>query len=109
LPVIHLIIKIMNATSWQGVFPALITPFTQDDKVDFEAFQKNINAQIEAGVDGIVIGGSLGESSTLSAQEKNDLLIFGKELVGDNIPIVINIAEQSTKAAMAEVNNAEKY
>lgn len=99
----------MNANSWQGVFPALITPFTKDDKIDLKQFETNVNAQVEAGVDGIVIGGSLGESSTLSAQEKKDLLIFGKELVGDNIPVVINIAEQSTKAAMEEVNSAQKY
>ena len=42
--------------NWNGVYPAVTTKFTVDNKLDFEAFEKNINAQIEAGVSGIVLG-----------------------------------------------------
>ncbi len=89
------------------MLPALITPFTKDDNVDFETFRKNIAAQVEAGVNGIVIGGSLGEASTLTAGEKKDLLLAGKEAAGDKVPVVINIAEQSTRIALSEVETAE--
>jgi 4-hydroxy-tetrahydrodipicolinate synthase len=45
---------------WKGVFPALLTPFVKEDKLDLDMFEKNLAAQLEAGVQGIIIGGSLG-------------------------------------------------
>ena len=56
----------MHTTTWEGVFPAMLTPFTKDDKPDFALFEKNINAQVAAGSEGVIIGGSLGEASTLA-------------------------------------------
>ena len=61
---------------WQGVFPALLTPFTADDKLDLKMYEKNLDAQIDAGVAGIIIGGSLGEASTLALEEKKLLVDF---------------------------------
>jgi len=98
----------MNSIPWKGVYPAVLTPFTSDDSIDFKMFAKNINAQIDAGIDGIILGGSLGEASTLSNAERNDLLIYTKELVQDKLPVVLNIAEQSTKEAVQVANEAEK-
>ena len=51
--------------NWTGVFPALTTKFTADDKLDLPLFEKNLNAQLQAGVNGIVLGGTLGEASVL--------------------------------------------
>jgi 4-hydroxy-tetrahydrodipicolinate synthase len=65
----------MDHLKWQGVYPALLTPFDSADNVDFRLFEKNMDAQIEAGVDGLVLGGSLGEASTLTCDEKKNLLI----------------------------------
>ena len=48
---------------WKGVMPAVTTKFNEDDTLDLEMFGKNISAQIDAGVHGIVLGGSLGEAS----------------------------------------------
>jgi 1-pyrroline-4-hydroxy-2-carboxylate deaminase len=98
----------MNSISWKGVYPAVLTPFTEDDAIDFKMFATNINAQIEAGIDGIILGGSLGEASTLSGSEKNDLLVYTKELVQDKLPVVMNIAEQSTSDAVQAANEAER-
>ena len=50
---------------WKGVFPAVTTKFTDDDQLDFNAFDLNLKAQLDAGVDGIILAGSLGEASTL--------------------------------------------
>ena len=55
---------------WKGVFPALTTKFTTDDQIELPLFEKNLNAQLAAGVDGIILGGSLGEASVLSNEEK---------------------------------------
>ena len=52
--------------NWSGVFPALLTPFTNDDRLDLPLFEKNLQTQLQAGVHGVIIGGSLGEASTLT-------------------------------------------
>ena len=91
---------------WKGVFPAVTTKFTANDELDFEAFDKNLNAQIEAGVNGIILGGSLGEASVLSDEEKFALLTHTVKFVDGQIPVLLNIAEQTTKAAIALAQKA---
>jgi len=91
---------------WKGVFPAVTTKFTANDELDFEAFDKNLNAQIEAGVNGIILGGSLGEASVLSDEEKFALLTHTIKFVDGQIPVLLNIAEQTTKAAIALAQKA---
>lgn len=85
---------------WKGVFPAVTTKFTADDKLDFDAFDVNLNAQIKAGVDGIILGGSLGEASTLLQDEKDALLKHTVKAAAGEVPVLMNVAEQSTKVAV---------
>ena len=94
---------------WKGVFPAVTTKFNDNDEIDFEAFDKNIEAQLEAGVKGIIIGGSLGEASVLTDIEKIELLKHTVKTVNKRAYVILNIAEQTTKAALACAANAEKY
>ncbi|SEI76556.1 4-hydroxy-tetrahydrodipicolinate synthase [Cyclobacterium xiamenense] len=93
---------------WKGVFPAITTKFTSDDKLDLNAFHANIKVQLKAGIDGIIIGGSLGEASTLSDREKEVLVQSTVELVSDKIPVVLTIAEQSTKKAVELAQAAQE-
>ena len=97
----------MSAIKWEGVYSALLTPFDADDHIDYNLFEINIQAQVDAQIDGIVLGGSLGEASTLSFEEKKSLLTHAKRIVKDRIPVVLNIAEQSTKEAMRIARQAE--
>lgn len=90
---------------WTGVFPAVTTKFTPNEELDFQAFDININAQLEAGADGIILCGSLGEASTLNEEEKLALLKHTLELVEGKVPVILNIAEQATRDA---VNLAKK-
>ena len=93
---------------WEGVMPAVTTKFTNNDELDFKMFNKNIRAQIDAGVSGIVLGGTLGEASTLTSKEKS-ALIKNTILISENkIPVLMNIAEQSTNEAIKSAKNAEK-
>jgi 4-hydroxy-tetrahydrodipicolinate synthase len=94
--------------TWNGVFPAVTTKFTSDDKLDFQTFEKNLNAQLAAGVNGIIIGGTLGESSVLSAAEKEELLNFTIEKVDGKVPVVLNIAEGATRDAIKIAASAKK-
>lgn len=58
---------------WEGVMPAVTTKFTDSDTLDLKMFETNIKAQLDAGVHGIVLGGTLGEASTLLDEEKSTL------------------------------------
>lgn len=98
----------MATLTWKGVYPALLTPFKQDDSVDFEMYKTNLTAQVDAGVDGIILGGSLGEASSLSNDEKKELLAYSKQLLPQSMPVIINIAEQTTKAAVQLAKESEK-
>ncbi len=98
----------MHTVNWQGVYPALLTPFNDDDSIDFKMFEKNLNTQIKAGIDGAVLAGSLGEASTITIEEKKHLLICAKEAANGRIPVLINIAEQATKEAIKAAQSAEK-
>ena len=71
-------------------------------------FNKNIVTQLDAGVSGIVLGGTLGEASTLTRNEKSTLIKNTVEIVENKIPVLMNIAEQSTSEAIVSVQNAEK-
>ncbi len=93
---------------WQGVFPALTTKFTSDDRLDFPLFEKNLRAQLAAGVEGVILGGTLGEASVLSNAEKFDLVKFTVEKVAGKVPVVMNIAEGSTREAVKLAEEAKK-
>ncbi len=93
--------------NWQGVMPALTTQFDAQEQLNLEAFELNLVAQIEAGVHGIVLGGTLGEASTLTADEKVLLLKKAQDVISGRIPVIINIAEQSTGDAIAAAQAAE--
>ncbi|MBX2916650.1 MAG: dihydrodipicolinate synthase family protein [Cyclobacteriaceae bacterium] len=94
--------------SWQGIYPALTTKFTSDDKLDFPLFEKNLKAQLDAGVEGVILGGTLGEASVLSNDEKFELVRFTVEKVAGKVPVVMNIAEGSTREALKQAAEAEK-
>lgn len=93
--------------TWKGVMPAITTQFTADDQLDLAAFTINLHAQVNAGASGIILGGTLGEASTLSPEEKNTLVATTLKEVGDRAAVILNIAEQSTKAAIDAAQNAE--
>ena len=93
--------------NWQGVMPALTTQFDAQEQLNLEALELNLVAQIEAGVHGIVLGGTLGEASTLTADEKVLLLKKAQDVISGRIPVIINIAEQSTDDAIAAAQSAE--
>ena len=94
---------------WTGVFPALTTKFTADDKLDFPLFEKNLKAQLDAGVKGVVLGGTLGEASVLTTTEKEQLIKFAVEKCAGKVPVILNIAEGSTKEALQQAAYATAW
>ncbi len=94
---------------WNGVFPALTTKFDADDQLDLTLFTVNLKAQLDAGVKGIILGGTLGEASTLTEFEKEILVKHTVSNVPDHIPVLLNIAEGSTREAMRQAALAKKW
>ncbi len=95
--------------NWTGVFPALTTKFTAEDELDLPLFEKNLNAQLAAGVNGIILGGTLGEASVLTTEEKEILVRFAVEKVNGKVPVILNIAEGSTREALLQAEYANAW
>lgn len=93
---------------WKGVMPAITTQFSKSGELDIMVFKHNLKAQVDAGANGIILGGTLGEASTLTALEKEKLVLTTLESVENKVAVVLNIAEQSTRDAVAAARKAEQ-
>lgn len=94
--------------SWEGIYPAVLTPFTKEGEIDFEMFARNTEAQIQAGVHGIILAGTLGEASALETEEKFELLKYAKKITQDRIPVILNLSENTTKNAVQFAQKAKE-
>lgn len=89
----------MKNVEWRGVFPALTTKFNAADEIDWEAMEKHLAFLLDAGVHGLVILGSLGETSTLRHAEKQEMVKFFARIDRLGRPLIACIAESSTRDA----------
>lgn len=94
---------------WKGVMPALTTPMTVSDEMNLDLFQQQVDRQIRAGASGVIIGGSLGEASVITADEKEQMLKAAQSVAGGKIPVILNIAEGNTAVAIQQIQSAEKW
>jgi 1-pyrroline-4-hydroxy-2-carboxylate deaminase len=92
---------------WTGVFPAVTTKFTADHRLDSRACETHFKWLVEAGVDGLIVAGSLGESSSLTRDERFELARIAQSVCAPNIPVLITIAEGATEEAVRLVVRAE--
>ncbi|MBD1396398.1 dihydrodipicolinate synthase family protein [Pontibacter sp. JH31] len=93
--------------NWHGVYPALTTKFQADGAIDYRTFMRNVDAQLEAEVEGIILGGTLGESSVLTTAEKQELTERTIAHVAGKVPVILNIAEGATHEAINRAREAE--
>ncbi len=82
----------------EGVLPALITPFTKDNRVDKEGLRRNIGFLVENGVSGIVPCGTTGEAATLSIQEHEKVIEHAVEF--STVPVVAGTGSNNTTEAL---------
>ncbi len=82
----------------EGVLPALITPFTEDNEIDREGLRQNIGFLIENGVSGIVPCGTTGEAATLSIQEHEKVIEYAVEF--STVPVVAGTGSNNTTEAL---------
>jgi len=98
----------MDSTRWSGVFPALTTKFKSDFNLDMNAMAQHLEFQLEAGVHGLVILGSLGENPTLDMDEKLQLSEFFVKRVDGRVPLLAGIAESDTRKACHFAQQAQQ-
>lgn len=94
--------------NWEGVFPAITTPFAEDLSIDFGFLKTHVDVLVAAGCRGIVALGSLGEAATLSHHEKIEILSACREALGGRAPLVAGIAALSTSEAVDLARAAER-
>lgn len=81
---------------WQGVFPAVCTQFHPDESLDLPATIAHVEAMLEAGVDGLVFLGTVGENCSLEAVEKREILKVAVDHVAGRVPVLTGVAEYTT-------------
>jgi dihydrodipicolinate synthase/N-acetylneuraminate lyase len=94
-----------GATMCAGVIPAATTKFTKDDELDHAEMERCFALQMQAGCDGLIVGGSLGEGSMLSFEEKLAVLKTAKG-VANGKPVLLTVNEPGTREAAALAKKA---
>ena len=89
---------------FEGAMPALITPFTKDDRIDREGLQRNIAFVEDGGVSGIVPCGTTGESATLSAAEHEEVIDIAVECA--KVPVIAGTGSNNTCEALQFTKHA---
>ncbi len=93
---------------FHGTATAMITPFTKEGGVNFEAFGKMIEYQIENGTDVLVILGTTGEPATMTEEEKEEVMRFSVQKIAGRAKIVFGSGSNSTAHAIEASKKAEK-
>ena len=96
----------MNKPYFEGCGTALVTPFTEDYKVDYDAYAASVDRQVKAGVHFLVPLATTGETPTLNAEEKKKLLRITRERVGD-MPLLAGCGTNSLDGTLANMELLE--
>jgi len=89
----------MTTIDFSGVFPAMVTPFTDDNEIDTETLRRDAQRLETAGVDGLVPVGSTGESATLSHAEHVEVIEAVVDAVED-VPVIAGTGSNNTAEAL---------
>ena len=93
--------------TFKGVFTALITPFTEYNTVDYASLEKLVDAQIEAGIDGLVPCGTTGESPTLSHEEHDRVIAQTIKFARGRVPVIAGTGSNATNEAIRLSQHAQ--
>lgn len=97
----------MKKLPFKGSGVALVTPFTNENKIDFDALIDLINMHINHKTDAIVVCGTTGEASTLSDIEQEELIAFSKKAVNNKVPLIAGAGSNNTKNAVKKAKTAQ--
>jgi len=92
---------------FEGVYTALITPFTKNREIDYEGLEKLIEFQIENNIDGIVPIDTTGETPALTEDEENDLIKFLVKKVNHRVPLIVGTGSNTTTSMLQYTQRAK--
>lgn len=95
----------MERINLKGLGVALITPFNEDETIDFTALGKLIEHLIQNNIDYLVVLGTTAETPTLSTEEKKEVVSFVKQRVNGRVPIVLGVGGNCTNSVVAQLKN----
>ena len=98
----------MKKTLFTGAGVAIVTPFTEDNKVNYDKLAELIEFQIANKTDAIIICGTTGEGSTLDHDEHSEAIRFTVDVVNKRIPVIAGTGSNDTNYAVKLSNEAEK-
>ncbi|MDO4545546.1 MAG: 4-hydroxy-tetrahydrodipicolinate synthase [Bacillota bacterium] len=90
----------------RGMFVPVVTPFKEDQSIDFDAFKKVIDYVVEGGLDGILISGSTGEYHTMTLEEQKEVIKKGCEYVAGRIPVLAGVGRYTAPETVELANFA---
>ena len=93
----------------KGLGTALVTPFTEDGRVDYDGLGRLIDYQIDNGVDFLCVLGTTGEAATLSADEKEGVIDYSIERIGRRVPILLGCSSNNTVDLGKEISRYSRY
>ncbi len=93
---------------FKGVCTALVTPFTEDDRIHYDKLAELIDWQIQEGVDAILLCGTTGEAPTISDEEKKELFKKGVEMVAGRVPFIAGTGTNNTSHIIKLCNYADE-
>ncbi|WP_018390245.1 dihydrodipicolinate synthase family protein [Ancylobacter sp. FA202] len=95
-------------TRWTGVFPAVTTKLKEDESLDLAATQASIDRLINNGVSGVIVLPMLGENASLTAAERESVILAAKEVVAGRVPLLSGLAHVGMAEALASARHYEK-
>jgi len=93
---------------FKGSGVAIVTPFKEDKSVDYKAYERLIEFQLENGTDAIVVCGTTGESATLTDKEQAKLVKLTVKVAAGKVPVIAGCGSNDTAHAISLTKNAEK-
>lgn len=93
---------------FEGIYTPAITPLTLDGEIDRQAFAAVLESLIEAGVHGIIVGGSTGEYYAQSSKERFDLAAYAKDVIGNRLPLIVGTGATRTEDSVEYARSARE-
>lgn len=94
------------STTPKGIFVPLITPFNEDETIDFQSYKKVIDFQVESGVHGLLVGGTTGEYHVMSLDERKSLIKAGCEYAAGRVPVMAGVGCSTAEETIELANYA---
>jgi 4-hydroxy-tetrahydrodipicolinate synthase len=98
----------MKNIIFKGCATAIVTPFDEENKINFDEFRRLVNFQIDNGVNAIVVCGTTGEAATLSNEEKNALIEYCVKVVNKRVPVIAGVGGNNTESVIKNTKFSEK-